>query len=58
MATFPADSHPPIVYPAALTKDSVCADRAASLLGFLRSPAARPLFERQGFVVVGAEKRS
>jgi ABC-type molybdate transport system substrate-binding protein len=45
VATFPADSHPPIVYPAALTKDSVRADRAASLLGFLRSPAARPFFE-------------
>ncbi|ABY32845.1 molybdate ABC transporter substrate-binding protein [Methylorubrum extorquens] len=58
VATFPADSHPPIVYPAALTKDSVRADRATSLLSFLRSPAARPFFERQGFVVVGAEKRS
>jgi len=58
VATFPADSHPPIVYPAALTKDSGQAERAASFLGFLRSPAARPLFERQGFIVVGAEKRS
>ncbi|CAO4184173.1 molybdate ABC transporter substrate-binding protein [Methylorubrum aminovorans] len=58
VATFPADSHPPIVYPAALTRDAAGATRAASFLSFLRGPAARPIFERQGFVVVGAEKRS
>ena len=58
VATFPADSHPPIVYPAALTREAAGATRAASFLSFLRSPAARPIFERQGFVVVGAEKRS
>jgi molybdate transport system substrate-binding protein len=58
VATFPADSHPPIVYPAALTRDAAGPTGAASFLSFLRSPAARPIFERQGFVVVGAEKRS
>ena len=57
VATFPADSHPPIVYPAALTRDSANADGAA-FLTFLRSPAARPFFERQGFTVIGSEKRS
>nr|WP_238308296.1 molybdate ABC transporter substrate-binding protein [Methylorubrum suomiense] len=57
VATFPEGSHPPIVYPAALTKESRNADGAA-FLSYLRSPAARPFFERQGFVVIGTEKRS
>ncbi|WP_342109015.1 molybdate ABC transporter substrate-binding protein [Methylobacterium sp. SI9] len=53
LATFPADSHPPIVYPAAVIKDSANPD-ATVLLGYLRGPAARGAFERQGFSVVGA----
>lgn len=57
VATFPEDSHPPIVYPAALTRDSRNPGGAA-FLAYLRSPAARPFFERQGFVVIGTEKRS
>lgn len=52
LATFPADSHPPIVYPAAVTKDSLNPD-AATLLTFLRGPESRGLFERQGFTVIG-----
>ncbi len=52
VATFPADSHPPIVYPAAVTKDSRNPD-AAALLTYLRGPGARAAFERQGFTVVG-----
>ncbi|MFY9293180.1 MAG: molybdate ABC transporter substrate-binding protein [Methylorubrum rhodinum] len=57
VATFPEGSHPPIVYPAALTKESRSAD-AAAFLTYLRSPAARPFFERQGFEVIATEKRS
>ena len=57
VSTFPADSHPPIVYPIARTKDSSNED-AVALLAWLRSPTARPFFEKQGFSVVGAEKRS
>lgn len=53
VATFPADSHPPIVYPAALTLDSRNPE-ATALLAYLRGPAARGFFERQGFTVVGA----
>jgi molybdate transport system substrate-binding protein len=49
--TFPADSHPPIVYPIALTADSKNPD-AARLLAFLTSAAARPIFEKQGFTVL------
>jgi molybdate transport system substrate-binding protein len=48
VATFPEGSHPPIVYPLALTRDSSNPD-AASLLSFLRSEKARVFFEKQGF---------
>jgi len=48
---FPEDSHPPIIYPIALTKDSANAD-AQAFLNYIKSPAARPAFERQGFTVL------
>jgi molybdate transport system substrate-binding protein len=51
VATFPAGSHPPIVYPVALTRDSTNPD-AASFLTFLRSAHAKPLFEKQGFTFI------
>ncbi|MDP4024242.1 molybdate ABC transporter substrate-binding protein [Methylobacterium sp. NEAU 140] len=57
VATFPADSHPPIVYPAAQTKAGKNPD-AAALLGYLRSPAAKPFFERQGFTVIDGPRAS
>jgi len=49
--TFPASSHPPILYPAALVADSRSAD-AAAFLAFLRSPPAVRDFAAQGFVMV------
>ena len=51
VGTFPADSHPPIVYPAALTTvaTSPAAERA---LAFLSGETARAAFERQGFVIL------
>jgi molybdate transport system substrate-binding protein len=49
--TFPADSHPPIVYPVAAVASSTNPDRAA-FLDYLRSPAARAVFEKQGFTVL------
>jgi molybdate transport system substrate-binding protein len=52
VGTFPEDSHPPIIYPIALTKDSTHPD-AVALLSFIRSAAVRPIFERQGFTVLG-----
>ncbi|WP_132249862.1 molybdate ABC transporter substrate-binding protein [Methylobacterium segetis] len=52
VATFPADSHPPVVYPLAIVKESANPD-AASFLAYLKSPAAHPFFERQGFTVLG-----
>ena len=48
--TFPADSHPPIVYPMALTKSA--SPEAAAFAAYLRGPAARKLFEAQGFTVL------
>ena len=51
VGTFPENTHPPIIYPAALTKESTNPD-AQTLLNYLRSPAARAAFERQGFTVL------
>ena len=51
VATFPADSHPPITYPAALARESRNAD-AKNFLDFLRSAKARAVFEKQGFAVL------
>jgi molybdate transport system substrate-binding protein len=48
---FPEDTHPPIIYPIALTASSKQAG-AAHLLEFLESPAARPSFEKRGFTVL------
>ncbi|MXQ10179.1 molybdate ABC transporter substrate-binding protein [Microvirga makkahensis] len=48
---FPEGTHPPIVYPVAITQDSMHPD-AAPLLEFLRSAKARPFFEKQGFKVL------
>jgi molybdate transport system substrate-binding protein len=49
--TFPASSHAPILYPAALTATSRNPD-AAAFLAFLRSPAAVHNFTAQGFAMV------
>ena len=47
VGTFPADSHPPIVYPVAATAHAR-AD-AADYLVFLRSAQAKAIFEKYGF---------
>lgn len=52
---FPVNTHPPIIYPAALTAASNNPD-AAKFLAFLESPAAKPAFAKQGFTVLGAAK--
>jgi molybdate transport system substrate-binding protein len=48
---FPTDTHPPIIYPAALIATSKNPD-AKRFLDYLASPAAKPLFEKQGFTVL------
>jgi molybdate transport system substrate-binding protein len=53
VATFPADSHPRIVYPIALTPKAGPA--AAAFLDYLKSAKAAPFFKAQGFAIL-AEK--
>lgn len=48
---FPADSHPPVVYPFALTAEAK-GNGAARFLDFLKGKAGRPFFEAQGFSVI------
>jgi molybdate transport system substrate-binding protein len=47
VALFPDDTHPPILYPAALLKGAPPA--AAAFLTFLEGPQAKAIFERYGF---------
>jgi molybdate transport system substrate-binding protein len=48
--TFPDDTHAPILYPAALTKDAKPV--AKEFLDYLGSADARAVFEKAGFVVL------
>jgi molybdate transport system substrate-binding protein len=47
VGTFPADSHPPIIYPVAATTTAKA--EAADYLAFLRSSSAKAIFEKYGF---------
>jgi molybdate transport system substrate-binding protein len=49
VATAPVDSHDPIVYPAAVLKNSKNAAAAREFVGFLEGPEARTAFEKYGF---------
>lgn len=51
VGTFPADSHPPIIYPIALLAESKNPD-AAAYLDFLKSDKAAPFFTAQGFTIL------
>lgn len=53
VGVFPSDSHPPVVYPFAVTSEAR-GDGAQRFLDFLKSPTAKPFFEAQGFGVAGA----
>jgi molybdate transport system substrate-binding protein len=50
VGTFPEDSHPPIVYPVTATIGA--RPEAAPYLAFLRSQAAKSIFESYGFTVL------
>ncbi|HVP83173.1 MAG TPA: molybdate ABC transporter substrate-binding protein, partial [Rhizomicrobium sp.] len=52
VGTFPENSHQPIVYPVALTKDAK--PDAKGFLTYLSGPEARAAFEKAGFTVLGA----
>jgi molybdate transport system substrate-binding protein len=47
VGTFPADSHPPIIYPAAAT--TTARAEASDYLEFLRSSAAKTILEKYDF---------
>lgn len=51
VAEFPASTHPLIVYPAALTASGK-SPAGRALLDFLKSPAARAVWKKHGFVPV------
>jgi len=48
---FPEDTHPPIIYPAALLASTTNGD-APAFLAYMRAPGARPAWEKQGFTVL------
>ena len=50
VGTFPDDSHPPIIYPVAATVNAK--PDAVPYLAFLRSQAAKTMFESYGFTVL------
>ena len=52
VGVFPPDSHPPVVYPFAVTAEAK-GEGAAKFLAFLKSAEARPFFEAQGFTILG-----
>jgi len=51
VGTFPADSHPPIIYPVAILSESKNAD-AAAYLDFLKSEKVAHFFTEQGFTIL------
>ena len=53
IGTFPEDTHPPIIYPIALTATANHPD-AGAFLDYIKSAKAKPLFEAQGFTVLGS----
>ena len=55
VARFPTDSHPPIVYPAAVTIHAK-SDAAEAFIAFLAAPQGRAIFERSGFTFPGTTR--
>jgi len=49
VGVFPADSHPPVVYPVAATASAKDKAATARYLAFLRTAAAKAIFETYGF---------
>ena len=52
VGTFPADSHKPVIYPAALTVHAGKHKAARDFFRFLQSPTASTIFKRHGFKIV------
>jgi molybdate transport system substrate-binding protein len=54
IGSFPEATHPPIVYPAAVTAEAASPE-AGAFVDFLRSGTAAAFFEEQGFTVLAAD---
>jgi molybdate transport system substrate-binding protein len=54
LATFPEESHRPIIYPAAVIASGATRE-ATAFLDYLQSPAAQAVFEAQGFAVLAGQ---
>ena len=52
IGTFPEDSHPPIIYPVALTVQGAKSDAAKAYIAYLKSDAAKAVFQKAGFVIL------
>lgn len=52
VASAPAGTHKPIVYPGAIVKSSKNASEAQKFLDYLKSPVAGQIFEKYGFTLV------
>ena len=52
-AIAPENSHKPVIYPAAIIKDTKNLDAAKKFLDFTSTDAAKKIFEKYGFKVVG-----
>lgn len=53
LGTFPAESHPPITYPFAITRRAAANAQARALHAFLVGPEAAPTWQRFGFTLAG-----
>jgi molybdate transport system substrate-binding protein len=51
VASAPAGSHPPVIYPAAIVKGTANQAAAENFVKFLKGPQARKVFERIGFAI-------
>lgn len=49
---FPDDTHPPIIYPIAITAATKNADAAKAFIDYLKTPEAHAFFTKQGFTIL------
>ncbi len=54
VATAPAKSHSPVIYPAAVIKESKNPAAAQAFLDFLAGPRGRAVFQKYGFTLAGS----
>jgi molybdate transport system substrate-binding protein len=52
VAAFPDDTHPPIIYPIAVTAAAKDADAAVAFITYLKSPDGQAAFTKQGFTIL------